>query len=138
MQADISALAVNDLLEIGATANVAEHRFIQQVMPLSATHVRVRLDSPLIRPYDASTAVRKLTLGAGPPTAQLDGVARARESMIFVGNRGGDFDTRTDLIVIDAANTADREVRPIGELHVMTISAGVVEGLIQPALLSRR
>ena len=106
---------------------MAEHRFIQQVMPLSATHVRVRLDSPLIRPYDASTAVRKLTLGAGPPTAQLDGVARARESMIFVGNRGGDFDTRTDLIVIDAANTADREVRRIGELHVMTISAGVGE-----------
>src|SRR5262249_54543605 len=74
--ADIALLAIDDLLEIGA-ANVAEHRFIRQVTPLSATNARVRLDSPLMRPYAAATMTQKLTLGAGPPTANLDPAARA-------------------------------------------------------------
>ncbi|MGH8248622.1 MAG: hypothetical protein ACREUU_19610, partial [Gammaproteobacteria bacterium] len=124
--ADISALAADDLLEIGATTNVAEHRFIRQVTPLSATHARVRLDSPLMRSYNV-VAVRKLTLGAGPPTAHLDPAARAGESLIFVDSRGADFDTRTELIVIDRANASEREVRRIGELHLMTVAPGVIE-----------
>lgn len=127
LAANITALAANDLLEIGATANVSEHRFIRQVTQLSATNARVRLDSPLMRPYAAATAVRKLTLGVGPPTAQLDPAGRAGETMIFVGSRGGDFDTRTDLIVIDRTNTAEREVRRIGELHLMTVSPSAAE-----------
>lgn len=133
---DIGALAADMLLEIGAIANVAEHRFIRQIIPLSATNVRVRLDSPLMMPYPAGGGtVRRLNLGAGPPTAQLDPSARAGESLLFVNARGGDFDTRTDLIVIDSANTAEREVRRIGELHQMTISAGAEEAHAAGAFL---
>ncbi|MGZ9233912.1 MAG: phage tail sheath family protein [Anaerolineales bacterium] len=126
--ANISALEVDMLLEIGANVNIAEHRFIRQIIPLSATNVRVRLDSPLTMPYPAGEGmVRRLTLGAGPPTAQVDPSARAGESLLFVNARGGNFDTRTDLIVIDPANIADREVRRIGELHQMTITPGAAE-----------
>jgi uncharacterized protein len=132
---DITALAIDDLLEIGTTANVAEHRFIRQVTPLSATNARVRFDNPLMQPYAAATATRKLTLGGGPPTAQLDPAARAGETLLFVNNRGGDFDTRTDLIVIDSANTAEREVRRIGELHLMTVTPGAAEAYPAGALV---
>ena len=66
------------------------------VMRLSATHVRVRLDSPLIPSLQASTAVRKFTLGAGPPTALLDRGGTCRGEHDFCpANRGGDFDART-------------------------------------------
>ncbi|MGH8066277.1 MAG: phage tail sheath C-terminal domain-containing protein [Candidatus Entotheonellia bacterium] len=127
--ANIGALAVDVLLEIGANADAAEHRFIRQIIPLSATSVRVRLDSPLMMPYAAGAAmVRQLDPpSAGPPTAQLDPSARAGESLLFVNGRGGDFDTRTDLIVIDRLNNAERQVRRIGELHQMTISPGAAE-----------
>src|SRR5262245_7300083 len=133
--ADIAALAIDDLLEIGATANVAEHRFIRQVTSLSATNARALFDSPLMRPYAAATATRKLTLGAGPPAAQLDPAARAGETLLFVDNRGGNFDTRTDLIVIDSANTAEREVRRIGELRLMTVTPGAAEAYPAGALV---
>ncbi len=125
--ANIAALAVDVLLEIGANANVSEHRFIRQVTFPSATNARALLDSPLKMPYDASTPVRQLNLGAGPPTAQLDPDAGTGESLIFVNNRGGNFDVRTDLIVINSGNTATREVRRIGELRQVTISTPVIE-----------
>jgi hypothetical protein len=131
--ADIAALAANDLLEIGASANVAEHRFIRQVTPLSATNARVQLDSALMRPY-APVAVRKITLGASPP-AHLDPSARAGDTILFLDSRGGAFDVRTDLIVIDSANTIQREVRRIGELHLMTVSPGFGETLSAGALV---
>lgn len=125
--ANITALAVNDLVEIGASPNVAEYRFVRQKTVLSATNARVRLDSPLMRPYIAATPVRRLTLGVAASTAQLAPAARAGETMLFVNSRGGDFDTRTDLIVIDRANNNEREVRRIGQLQMMTVAPGAAE-----------
>ncbi|HEY3282021.1 MAG TPA: phage tail sheath subtilisin-like domain-containing protein, partial [Armatimonadota bacterium] len=137
--ANISALAQDQLLEIGATPNVSEHRFIRRLTPISPTNVRVTLDSPLLMPYPGGGGlVRRLNLGAGPPTAQLDPSAGAGESLLFVNNRGGQFTTRTDLVVIDSANNAQREVRRIGELHELTVAptirdaypaASLVEGV---------
>jgi phage tail sheath protein FI len=124
--ADIAVLAVNDLLEIGATANIAEHRFIRQITPISATNVRVQLDSPLMRPYPSPPAVRKIALGA-TFTANLAPSARAGDSILFVDTRGGNFDTRTDLVAIDSGNNDQREVRRIGELHLATISPAAAE-----------
>jgi phage tail sheath protein FI len=124
--ADLATLAANDLLEIGASTNVAEHRFIRQVTPLSANIVRVQLDSALVRSYNSATGVRRIALGVSF-TADLDPSARAGDTMLFVDSRGGAFDNRTDLVAIDSGNTAQREVRRIGELHLLTVSPGLAE-----------
>ena len=109
--ADISALHVDSLVEVGANANVAEHRFVRQVTSLSSTNTRLILDSPLMRPYANGTTVQLLTLpGVFPATAQLAPSARAGESLLFVNRRGPtgtDFDTRTALVVIDRTNTTE-------------------------------
>jgi len=127
---DIAALAVNSLVEVGANVNVAEHRFVRQVTSLSATNMRLLLDSPLMRPYANGTTVQRLTIPLASAMAQLDPSARAGESLLFVNRRGPtgtDFDTRADLVVIDQGNNAECEVRRIGELHQMTISPGAAE-----------
>jgi len=125
-QPSISGLGPNDLLEIGATTNVAEHRFIRQITPISATNVRVQLDSALTQAYPATAAIRKIGIAAPTATANLDPSARAGDSILFVDSRGGDFDTRTDLVVIDQGSN-DQEVRRIGALHVATISPAAAE-----------
>ena len=59
--------------------------------------------------------------------------------MLFVDNRHGAFDTRTDLIAINPADLTTCEVRRIGELHSVTIApaaadvyaaSSLVEGVI--------
>ncbi len=79
-----------------------------------------------MRPYAATAPVRKIGLVAAP-AAHLDPSARAGDTILFLDSRGGNFDTRTDLVVIDSANTDQREVRRIGELHLATISPAVAE-----------
>jgi phage tail sheath protein FI len=126
-QADISALVPNSLMEIGANANIAEHRFAVQVTPLTATTARVRLDSPLMMPYANGASVQRLNIGAAQATAQLDPDARASDTLLFVNNRNGQFIDRTRLIVIDQGNTAEREVRRIGNMRQATLSTGAAE-----------
>ena len=58
--ANIGALAVDDLIEIGPDLPHSEHRFVRQVDLLSATRARVRLDSGLFMPHQATTAIRRL------------------------------------------------------------------------------
>lgn len=125
---DITALSgSNVLLEIGGNANIAEHRFVIQATPLTATSARVRLDSPLMMSYANGTTVQPLKLGGATITAQLDPGAIASEGLLFVNNRKGKFNTRTNLIVIDRTNTTDREVRRIGELRQVMLSTGTNE-----------
>ena len=138
--ADIGALAVNHLLEIGPDLPSSEHRFVRQVNLLSATRARVRLDSGLLMPHQAAPgAVRRLPLppplSTNPPTAQLDPSARAGETMLFVDARQGAFDTRTDLIVINSADAATCEVRRIGELHSVTIAPAAADAYAASSLV---
>ncbi|MGO9885424.1 MAG: phage tail sheath family protein [Solirubrobacteraceae bacterium] len=138
--ADIGALAVDHLLEIGPDLSSSEHRFVRRVNLLSATRARVRLDSGLLMPHQAApAAVRRLPLplplSTNPPTANLDPSARAGETMLFVDVRHGAFDTRTDLIVINSADAATCEVRRIGELHSVTIAPAAADAYAASSLV---
>ena len=55
--------------------------------------------------------------------------------MLFVDARGGAFDTRTDLIVINPADAATREVRRIGELHSVTIAPAAADAYAASSLV---
>ncbi|HEY7494588.1 MAG TPA: hypothetical protein VIH59_26250, partial [Candidatus Tectomicrobia bacterium] len=119
------------LLEIGA-ANIGELRFVTNVVRLSPTQARVQLDSPLLLSYANGTVLAQLApplsvavvtpplpaniVSTTPAQARLDPSARAGDNVLFVLDRGTDFDTRTDLVVINRSDTATREVRRIGEL----------------------
>jgi hypothetical protein len=127
------------LLEVGG-ANVGEYRFVTAVTRLSPTTVRVTLDSPLLLAYDNGAPIAQLNpplsaavvlpplpaniVATTPAAAQLDPAARAGDNMLYVVNRGTDFDVRADLVVIERGNTATREVRRIGELRQVTLHTG--------------
>ena len=124
------------LLEIGG-ANIGELRFVTSVVRLSPTQARVQLDSPLLLSYANGTALAQLepplSVAVGTPPlpanimvtvpaqALLDPSARAGDNVLFVLNRGTDFDTRTRLVVINGSDTATREVRRIGGLRRVTL-----------------
>ena len=129
-QADLDALiaAATPPLEIieNAAANLREHRFALQITRLSPTNARVLLDSPLRLSYANNATVNHMDLTAAPvDTANLDPSARAGDSLLFVDNRGVNFDTRTDVVVIAQANNP--EVRRIGELRQVTFTTIITE-----------
>jgi phage tail sheath protein FI len=130
------------LLEIGA-ANIGELRFVTNVVRLSPTQARVQLDSPLLLSYANGTVLAQLApplsvavvtpplpaniVSTTPAQARLDPSARAGDNVLFVLDRGTDFDTRTDLVVINRSDTATREVRRIGELRRVTLCTQLVD-----------
>ncbi len=130
------------LLEIGG-ANIGEYRFVTAVTRLSATRARVTLDSPLLLAYNNAAVIIQLQpplaaavlspplpaniVATVPVQAFLDPSARAGDSILYVANRGTDFDVRTDLIVIDRTDIATREVRRIGELRSLTLQTATAD-----------
>ncbi|HMC59566.1 MAG TPA: hypothetical protein VKJ01_10270, partial [Candidatus Solibacter sp.] len=123
-----TAPAGQKLIEIGGTNG--EYRFvtaISSVTPTSGTNTRARitLDAPLAFEYAGATPgpaaiVQRITVGAAA-TASITPAVRAGDSLLFVNNRGGNFATRADLVLLDGATTV-REVRRIGEMSQVQIS----------------
>lgn len=130
--ADIAALAAvpNQLLEIGA-ASRGEYRFATAVAIIAPDQASVRLDSGLLRAYEAGVAVTPLLMSLPPANpnmiATLGLPAAAGDGLIFADDRHGEFDTRNDLVVINSADANTREVRRIGELSQFGVSTGVYE-----------
>lgn len=130
------------LLEVGGQ-NIGELRFVTTVVRLSPTQARVTLDSPLLLPYANGTSIAQLNpplsvaVGAPmlpanivatvPTQARLDPSASAGDAILFVLDRGSDFDVRTDFVVINRNDTATREVRRIGELRRVTLQAELAD-----------
>ncbi len=117
---------LTQIVETGAV-NISEYRFVTQITRLSATNARLQLDSPLAFGYANAAAIHHLALLPAAHTADLDPSARAGESLIFVDDRAVDFDTRTDLVVINRADNQTREVRRIGELRQVTFTTPLTE-----------
>ncbi len=123
---DVLELAASTLIEIGG-ANTGEYHFVSEVNVTDTTEARVRLSSTLVVERAGGDAVIPLQQAA-VNTANLALAPSAGSRLIFVDNRGGNFDDRTTLVFID--NTVDnthREVRRIGELSELTLSTGTYE-----------
>jgi phage tail sheath protein FI len=139
---DIAALlgAANQLLEIGA-APTREFRFID--LPPTQTapdQVTLHLDSPLTLTYQNGNAVTPLQIIPATPAVQataLETAAGAGDSIIFVNNRGGNFVNRPDLVIIDRANNAVREVRRVGALTTLAIPTGAYQNYTANSLVER-
>lgn len=124
------------LLEIGG-ANTGEYRFVTAVTRLSPTTARVALDSPLLLAYDNGAPIAQLNppldvavvapplpaniVATVPAAAHLDPSARSGDNILYVADRGVDFDDRSHLAVIDRGDTTTREVRRLGELRRITL-----------------
>ena len=101
---------------------VSEYRFALTFTLLAPTRARVTLDSGLRLSYENNSTVNHFGLLAAAHTAQLDPAARMGDAVLFVDTRGGNFATRTDLIVIGRSDKTAREVRTIGELRRITLN----------------
>ena len=118
------------LLELRSAANAdhREYRFARRVIQTAPLVFTVELDGPLFLTYANADPVTPLqetwpdALAARSNT--LDTAANAGDSMIFVQARGGEFDTRNHLVVIEPANVPRREVRRIGALTQLEIANG--------------
>jgi Bacteriophage tail sheath protein len=136
--ADIAALAVNQLLEIGV-ADRGEYRFIKSVTVTASTEARIQLDSGLLRTYNSGAAVTPLQMtlpvALSNFIAALDLAASVGNGLLFADNRHDEFDMRNALVVIDSADVEAREVRRIGELSRFTISIGAYEDYPAGALV---
>jgi hypothetical protein len=128
--AAVAALAVNQILEIGPQFG-SEHRFLTGLTPIDATHAQLQLDSPLTLRAPSTTAVVPLDSTAVPVaggTKTLDVAARPGDRVVFVLNRAPAFTERTELVILDNATPAVREVRRIGTLGLLTLSTGAYGG----------
>ena len=130
-QADLDALiaaAAPRLLVISETGkpNISEHRLALEFTRSSPTTARVRLDGPLLLSYANNAAVDHVAIPAAPShSANLDASARAGDGLLFVDNRGTDFDTRTDLVIVNQAD--NEEVRRLGELRRVSVTTPLTE-----------
>jgi uncharacterized protein len=131
--AAIGALAVTQILEIGPQFG-SEHRFLTGITSIDATHAQLQLDSPLTLRAPATTSVvplDSLDLTAAPVaggTKTLDVAARPGDRVVFVLNRAPAFTDREELVILDNATPAVREVRRIGSLGLLTLSTGAYGG----------
>ena len=120
-------IAQNDLLEIGTQLG-GEHRFVAGVTPVDATHLRVGLDSPLAIAYAIGAPVTKLNPTPGGVNEvnnnTLAIAAGAGDGVAFLTPPRNDFVQRDQLIIFERANTAAREARRIGGLHLLRLSVG--------------
>lgn len=152
--ADLSALAVDDLLEVGGQFS-GEYRFITRVDPVVAgppVTRRVFLDGPLALSYTAPPTTPPPTpnvirLNPNPggtdeiANAFIDTAANAGDRVIFLKTMSGPFTDRNDIVIIDRASNAAaggrREARRIGSLQLLQLSTGAygdypVGALVQP------
>ncbi len=130
--ADVNALAPNVLVEIGG-ANTGEYRFINAIngiTPSSPGNLRARitLDAPLAFGYAGAPApaqVQRLNI-VPAATVGITPAVRAGDSLLFVNDRGGNFNDRTTLVRLDQG-TPVQEVRRIGELSQLQIASAAQE-----------
>ena len=130
--AAVNALAAGVLIEIGGTPQ-GELRFlpvaVANVVPTSATDSSgvIRLDSPLERAYAATTPVVRLNTAAAPAQVNaLNTAAAARDPLIFLNARGGNFTAVANFVVV-APGTQQAEARRIGDLGLFTLRTGAYE-----------
>ena len=109
------------------TTNIREHRFAIKILSRpSPTNVRVLLDSPLLLSYANSATVNHMDLTGLPvDNANLSSATRAGNSLVIVDDRNGNFDNRTDVVVIDQGN--NQEIRRIGELRQVNLTVPISE-----------
>ena len=134
--ADINGLAPGQLLRIDG-AN-GEFRFVQGVTNVvDATAgrrtARVALDAALALGHAAAAnVVERFGIPAAPPPPPpiplLAPASAGGDAVVFVNSRNGAFTTRTDLVVVDEGDATAREVRRLGELHQVTLGAGLPMG----------
>lgn len=135
--ADVALLLPKECLQLGP-AGGEEYRIIvstreRTVVSGTDSTVRVHLDAPLVMAYASNpvlTVHRMDLTGAPVGTATLQTAPAG--GLFFVDNRGGNFDTRTNLVSVGTDPT--REVRRIGELSRLTIE-GRVGGEYAPGSL---
>ncbi len=132
-QLSTDATSVNGhLLAIG-DPNQAEYRFAidATIDPLNPNQIEVQLDIGLAISHDAGATITPLDMTlpapATPESDDLETAATAGSTVIFVNDRAGAFDTKTDLVVIDSGNADLRQVRRIGTLGELDISTGAYE-----------
>jgi phage tail sheath protein FI len=131
---DVNALNAADVLvEIGGATG--EYRFvtaIADITPSTAGNLRARitLDAPLAFGYTntpVASPVQRVTVPPAtvPPLiaqANITPAMRAGDSLLFINARGGNFNTRADLVLLDRG-AAVQEVRRIGEMRQVQISS---------------
>jgi phage tail sheath protein FI len=135
--ADINALANDQLLRIDGA--LGEYRFIRGVTNVvDATAgrrtARITLDASLalshigVMPAVVNT-IEQFNIPAAPPNpVRVTPASASGAAVVFVDNRGGAFNTRTDLVLVDEGVPDRQEVRRIGELHQVTLGSGVALG----------
>ncbi len=134
--ADIATLvaqATPFLIEVGP-ADEGEHRFVTAMTVESVTGPTDRavlaLDRALTLSHGAGEAATPLDLPPLEPVIQAAALgldATAAERLIFVDDRGGQFDTADDLVILDRATVDQSEVRRIGDLRLLPLSATAYE-----------
>jgi len=125
--ADLTKLVASpdQLLEIGGAHG--EHHFAVSTT-ISGTTATVVLEAPLVMTYPDAATVNPLAVpGAPPPTPHLALDGNTGDSLIYVDNRGGAFNTVTDLVFIHANDPVRNEVRRIGHLFSVDISPDAYE-----------
>ncbi|HEX7798578.1 MAG TPA: hypothetical protein VF456_29640, partial [Vicinamibacterales bacterium] len=118
-------VAVDDLLEIDA-GELGELRFVRAVAADSAG-CSVTLDSPLAVEHLAGVAVNKLnSLPGDVDDAPLNTAAVTGGDVAFVTPSPFppmvNFQNRSDIVILDRANTAQREARRIGLVGALPIT----------------
>lgn len=137
--ANVSALEANIsgageiLLEIGG-AN-GEYHFVAEVTLIATDRARVRLHSPLAMAHPDTATVSPIKVGV-VNNASLALASNAGSRLIFLDARGGNFDDRTTLVLLDdAADSTQREVRRIGDLSRLNLAAGAYEDYVAGGLV---
>ncbi|PYS84955.1 MAG: hypothetical protein DMF67_02905 [Acidobacteria bacterium] len=127
--AGVGAVALNDLLEIGPQFR-GELRYVRNIRVIDATHRAVTLDSGLTLAYPTLTPVTRLdnSVAGAVDDDTINGNANAGDSVVIVNNRGGNFNVRADIVVINNADLATREARRIGILTQFRLSTGAYDG----------
>lgn len=123
LEANVSA-AVETLIEIDGSDG--EYHFVAEVTITATDRARVRLASPLRMDHAAASTVTPLVIGS-INNANLGLAAGAGACLIYVDDRGGNFDVRTTLVLVDNADASRREVRRIGDLSLLHLTAGAYE-----------
>jgi len=126
--ADVPALTNPDrVLEIGADPFHAEHRYIRGVAFVGTGTAEVTLDSPLVRAYPAGLQTILLDPTAAPVVNGDDNLnvdANAGDRFIYVNDLAGAFDHRDELVALNRADAAMREIRRIGNPYFFDFTVG--------------